>query len=126
VRTFARSALEEGGYIVIAASTAREALQTLEQAHLPVSLLIADLVMPDLGGRALVDQLRADGRDLPVLFISGYAGESAVAQGLRPGEHFLAKPFGGAELLRKVRQVLEPDEAEADPPARTRGLRLDS
>ncbi len=126
VRTFAREALEEGGYLVMAAGSAREALQTLHQSRAPVSLLIADLVMPDLGGRGLVDQLRAGGKELPVLFISGYAGASAIEQGLKPGEHFLAKPFDAGELLRKVRQVLEPDDPGDQPSARRPGLRLDS
>jgi PAS domain S-box-containing protein len=128
VRTFARVALEEGGYVVRAAASTREALAILQQTSPPFSLLVADLVMPDLGGRALVDHMRAAGKNLPVLFISGYAGpgHDSLVQGLKPGEHFLAKPFDGADLLRKVRQVLDADHPGAQSPGRKSGLRLDS
>ena len=102
VRRFARSALEEGGYSVIATGHAQQALQALKQSSVPVDLLVADLVMPDMGGRALVAQLRREGQQLPVLYISGYAEQTPdVAEGLSDGEHFLAKPFDGADLLRE-------------------------
>ena len=109
VRRFARSALEEGGYTVIAAGHAQQALQALQRSTVPIDLLIADLVMPEMGGRALVAQLRREGKRLPVLYISGYAEQTPeVSEGLGDGEHFLAKPFDGSDLLRQIRQILPP------------------
>ena len=100
----------------------------MQQSAFPISLLIADLVMPDLGGRALAEQVRAAGHQLPVLFISGYAGPGSggLVPALRPGEDFLAKPFDGADLLRKVRQVLDADDPAGQPTGTKRGLRLGS
>ena len=117
VRRFASSALEEGGYTVIATGHAQQALQALKQSSVPVDLLVADLVMPDMGGRALVAQLRREGQALPVLYISGYAEQTLdVAQSLSDGEHFLAKPFDGDDLLREIREILSPElgERQAD------------
>jgi DNA-binding response OmpR family regulator len=60
--------------------------------------------MPRLGGDALWAILRGRPEAPPILILSGYA--PAVAQG--PSQHVLAKPFGPAELLNKVREVLGP------------------
>jgi PAS domain S-box-containing protein len=107
VRHFATSALEEGGYVVIATGHAQEALQARKEAAVVIDLVVADLVMPDMGGRALVEQLRRDGLDVPVLYISGYAEQTTqVAEALGDDEHFLAKPFDGDDLLREIRRIL--------------------
>jgi PAS domain S-box-containing protein len=107
VRHFATSALEEGGYVVIATGHAQEALQARKEAPVVIDLVVADLVMPDMGGRALVEQLRREGLDVPVLYISGYAEQTTqVAEALSEGEHFLAKPFDGDDLLREIRRIL--------------------
>jgi PAS domain S-box-containing protein len=107
VRHFATSALEEGGYVVIATGHAQQALQARKRTPVAIDLVVADLVMPDMGGRALVDQLRREGLDVPVLYISGYADQTMpAAEGLADGEHFLAKPFDGDDLLREIRRIL--------------------
>ena len=66
-----------------------------------IDLVVTDSVMPRLGGRELLQRLRANRPDIRVLQISGYS-DSAV-----DGEDFLAKPFEPAELLRRVREILD-------------------
>ena len=81
--------------------------------HGAIDLLLTDVIMPGGNGRELASALRGRAiRSARVLFMSGYAGEALSAQGvLEPSVAFLAKPFVPAELVRKVREVL--DEASA-------------
>jgi len=65
------------------------------------------VVMPKLGGRALVDQLFRDGKTRAALYVSGYTANSIAHHGvLAEGVHFLAKPFTADQLLRAVRAAL--------------------
>jgi PAS domain S-box-containing protein len=108
VRRFAARALEAHGYSVISAAGGREALTAFEARKADIDLVVTDVVMPDLGGRALAAYIRGSAAALPVLYISGYAAEAVVSQGmLEEGEHFLQKPFSHAELLRAVRDILD-------------------
>jgi FixJ family two-component response regulator len=69
---------------------------------------VTDVVMPQMGGDALRDQLTAQLPDLKVLFISGYTDNALVHNGqLESGVELLAKPFTPATLIRKVRQILD-------------------
>jgi CheY-like chemotaxis protein len=64
-------------------------------------------MMPEMGGRELVDQLRRDGRHMKVLYVSGYTDDPAIyAADLTPGTAFLQKPFTLGSLLDKVKEVL--------------------
>jgi PAS domain S-box-containing protein len=108
VRRFACHALEAHGYRVLAAASAAEALALLGQTRARVALVIADVVMPDMGGRELASRVRSDHAALAVLYISGYEERAVVVEGrLDAGEQFLAKPFSASELLRKVREILD-------------------
>ena len=65
------------------------------------------MVMPHMGGRELVDRLHTQGRDLKILYISGYTDDSTVyAAELPHGSAFLQKPFTLSALLEKVRGLL--------------------
>ncbi len=58
------------------------------------SLLITDVLMPQMGGRELVERLQTQGHDMKVLYVSGYTDDATVYAGdLRPGTAFLQKPF---------------------------------
>jgi signal transduction histidine kinase/ActR/RegA family two-component response regulator len=108
VRRFAVRALEAHGYVVIAAAGGREAMAAFEARRAEIDLVITDVIMPDQGGRVLASFVRARSSDLPILYISGYAEEAVVSQGmLDEGEHFLQKPFAPEDLLVKVREVLD-------------------
>jgi len=107
VRMAARKALTRGGFNVIEARNGGEALQRW-RAGTPVDLVISDLVMPEMGGRELATQLRADAPRLKVLFTSGYTDDAGIRQGaLGAGMGFLSKPFTPETLVRKAREMLD-------------------
>ncbi|HEY2891925.1 MAG TPA: ATP-binding protein, partial [Dongiaceae bacterium] len=108
VRLFSARALRNKGYKVIEARSGEAALVIMGQDGEPIDLLITDVVMPEMDGPALVEEVRSRRPDMKVIFISGYA-ESAFRQRASDGSmlHFLAKPFSLKQLATKVKDVLE-------------------
>jgi signal transduction histidine kinase/ActR/RegA family two-component response regulator len=108
VRLFSARALRNKGYKVIEARSGEAALVIMGQDGEPIDLLITDVVMPEMDGPALVEEVRQRRPDMKVIFISGYA-ESAFRQRASDGSmlHFLAKPFSLKQLATKVKDVLE-------------------
>jgi len=99
--------LERAGYTVLAAADGIEALQLLRHHGAPIHLVFSDLVMGRLGGRGLYQIERREGRETPFLFTSGYAGAGRGEDPLDPALPFLPKPWTSADLLARVRQVLD-------------------
>ncbi len=97
--------LEHAGYNVLAAADGIEALHLLRHHPAPIHLVFTDLVMTRLGGRGLYQIDRREGRQTPFLFTSGYAGRGEDP--LDPAWPFLPKPWTSADLLARVRQVLD-------------------
>jgi DNA-binding response OmpR family regulator len=144
-RTFLADNLTADGYDMLVAPTLRDALRTLEYHH--VDLAVVDLGLPDGSGLELLRKVREAGGSgarvdagLPLLVLSGRAGETDRVRGLERGaDDFLAKPFSYAELrlriaalLRRTRERpaegrLRVGELELDPVARevrVRGARV--
>jgi PAS domain S-box-containing protein len=109
VREIARHLLHEQGYTVLDAGNGDEALRIIQEyAGAPIMLLVTDVVMPQIGGKALAEQVSSVYPNIKVLFISGYATDAIVHHGrLDPGTNFLSKPFTPAAFARKVREVLD-------------------
>lgn len=108
IRMAARRALESKGYTVLEALDGEEALRLLRRDCDRVDLVVSDLVMPNLGGRQMVDAMREGGCHVPVLFTSGYSAESFYLEAQLPkGTRFLHKPWSLADLFRGVRQSLD-------------------
>jgi PAS domain S-box-containing protein len=107
VREITRTILNRHGYNVLAAENGQAAL-ALSDAHAGViDLLITDVVMPGLGGRALAAQMQARRPGLRTLYISSYTEDAIVRKGvLESNVAFLAKPFSPEALARRVREVL--------------------
>ena len=107
VRDLAAEILLGYGYRVLVASDGREALEMAETHGEPVNLLLADVVMPGMNGKALAEKLRASTPGLKVIFMSGYADEAVAPHGVEEvGVAYLSKPFPPEELVSKVREVL--------------------
>jgi CheY-like chemotaxis protein len=108
----AREVLEEQGYTVLAACGPREALKLVESSDRLIDLLLTDVVMPDMSGRQLAEELLALRPTLKVLYMSGYTDDAIVRHGvLDTGISFLPKPFTTDELARRVREVLDESRA---------------
>ena len=99
--------LEHAGYTVLAAGDGMEALNLLRQHPAPIHLVFTDLVMGRLGGRGLYQTDRREGRQTPFLFTSGYAGAGRGEGPLDPALPFLPKPWTSADLLARVRKVMD-------------------
>jgi two-component system cell cycle sensor histidine kinase/response regulator CckA len=108
VRELTRDILIAQGYRVLSAMDGEGALQMAKAHEGPIHLLVTDVIMPRMSGRALADLLHSSRPEMRVLFVSGYTEDAIVRHGvLAEGIHFLSKPFGMEALARKVRAVLD-------------------
>jgi PAS domain S-box-containing protein len=108
LRRLAKRILGRAGYVVLTAAHGDEALQIAKRHQGRIHLLLTDVVMPKMGGRVLATRLVAERPGLKVLFTSGYTDDAIAHHGvLDPGVRFVAKPVTPAELIRKVREVLD-------------------
>jgi CheY-like chemotaxis protein len=106
VRKIFALALEADGFIVLSTAGGLEALHVTE-THAAIDLMVTDLVMPDINGRDLAGMMRSRFPGLRVLFVSGYADEGMLPNGILQSDGaFLKKPFSLNTLTRKVRELL--------------------
>jgi two-component system, cell cycle sensor histidine kinase and response regulator CckA len=109
VRHLASRFLAVSGYHVLKAASGGEALLTCERHEGPIHLLLTDVVMPQMSGRELAERLRQSRPDMRVLYMSGYSG-SVIEHHQRGSDDdapLVEKPFSGAELVKRVRGVLD-------------------
>jgi CheY-like chemotaxis protein len=107
VRSIARRILERDGYTVVEAGNGVQALEIIAHQQKPVALVLTDLVMPEMGGRELVERVREVSPSSRVLFMSGYTEDAILRQSMiEPGTLFLHKPFTLESLTSKVREAL--------------------
>ena len=108
VRQLAKLILQMQGYEVIDAANGAEAIQAARAHSGPIDLLLSDVVMPDLAGSDLADQIRLLRQDLRVLYMSGYTDDAIIRRGVASAtDAFLQKPFTPSSLTQKVREVLD-------------------
>lgn len=100
--------LSRCNYKVLSAQSPSEALR-LARAHSgEISLLITDVVMPEMNGREFADQMKKQYPGIKCLFMSGYTADVIAHRGvLDEGIQFIQKPFSTKGLAAKVREVFD-------------------
>jgi two-component system cell cycle sensor histidine kinase/response regulator CckA len=108
VRDMTARVLRQQGYTVLEAGNGEEALRQAQEHPGDIHLLLTDVVMPRISGKALADRMSTICPEAKVLFTSGYTGNVIVhhdAPG--PSTPFIQKPFSPEKLAHKVREVLD-------------------
>lgn len=108
VMEMAQEALVQLGYVVLAAGTPSEALKVAEGYSKPIDLLVTDVIMPEMNGRLLAEQIALHRPAIKVLYISGYPADLIAHRGvLAPDCDLLSKPFARHALAYRVRATLD-------------------
>ena len=98
--------LEEIGYRVIQAASPKDAMKICEGSE-EIDLVLTDVVMPEMNGRELVENIRSVRPGIRVLFMSGYTSDIIVQRGIvEEGMFFIEKPLELNHLNKKIKQVL--------------------
>ncbi|HEV2521862.1 MAG TPA: PAS domain S-box protein [Candidatus Acidoferrales bacterium] len=106
LRTLTRNVLEQGGYTVLEAGNGIEAVQVAQAHSGPIHLLLTDMVMPGMNGRAVAAKLSSMYPEIRIAYMSGYTGFSE-AEYASLDAPIIAKPFTRAGLLQKLNEVLD-------------------
>jgi PAS domain S-box-containing protein len=112
VRNMTKNVLEMLGYTPAVTGGAAAALDICGMLETPIDLVISDVILPDMKGTELRDRVVRLRPGLPFLFVSGYTSNVIVQNGvLKPGVHFLQKPFTLEGLDAKIRSILGANDA---------------
>jgi len=108
VRSLVRGVLRSRGYTVLEAPNATEAVRISNEFTGVIDILLTDVIMPDVSGRELADQLCQARQEMRLLYMSGYTEDKVVHHGVMTSDvGFLQKPFTPERLLHKIREVLD-------------------
>lgn len=107
VRLIASAILKMFGYTVLEAAHGHDAIRLCTNHPGPIDLLIADVILPEMGGRKVANAILRLRPQTRVLYLSGYMDDTLGRQGISHEDvRFLHKPFSADVLARKVREVL--------------------
>ncbi|MFN7978365.1 MAG: PAS domain S-box protein [Vicinamibacterales bacterium] len=108
VRGVVRLALTMQGFTVLEASGGEAAVHIAEEHPGVIHLLLSDVVMPEMGGRQVLEAIRQRRPGIRALFMSGYTDDAVLRHGVvEAADAFIQKPFTPLGLARKVRQVID-------------------
>lgn len=100
--------VERAGYAVWTARNGRDALDLYAAHRSDISLVILDLIMPEMGGKRCLERLFEIDPEVKVIIVSGYA-ENGDSTGVLPfgAKGFIGKPYNTEQMLRMIREVLD-------------------
>ena len=107
VRDLTVRMLERLGYHLLTAASGAEAIAVSRAFSGTIHLLLTDVVMPNMSGRQLADELAVSRPDMKVLYLSGYTENTVLHHGVLDAKvEFLPKPFSREVLSRRIREIL--------------------
>jgi PAS domain S-box-containing protein len=108
IRSLGRKMLEQAGYRVLEALTGEEAVEIYRNEGSRIDLVVLDLIMPGMGGRQALAELKNMDPDVRVVIASGYSPDGLAESATETGAAgFITKPFRRHDVLRTVREVLD-------------------
>lgn len=108
VRNLVVAMLERQGYTVLVGESGEEVISLLDDQNPWIDLLLTDVVLPDMNGKSLYQEVSARDFRAPVLYMSGYTEEVIAYHGvLESGVNFIQKPFSLEDLESKINEALE-------------------
>ena len=116
IRVLLATALRSAGHTALVSANGRAGLEMIRRGG--VELIILDMILPDMGGDLVVETLKSDAatRSIPVIILSGRAGEADRVEGLELGaDDYVTKPFSVKELILRMKVALRRSEAPAQP-----------
>jgi len=114
LRKLAAESLKRLGYEVLQAGNGVEALAVAEAHKREIHVLVTDVVMPQMGGPELAEELRRKRTGVAVIFMSGYSEAAALQNGkLGADAVLLSKPFSNEQLARKIHEMRKPSTKAA-------------
>jgi len=106
VRDLTVRMLRQLGYNVLSAASGAEAIEISQSYSKKISLLLTDVVMPNMSGRQVADALMSTRPDIKVLYLSGYTENTVIHHGIGSGVEFLPKPFSREALSKKMNDII--------------------
>lgn len=98
--------LELENYEVVATDNGRHAIKTFKEQHF--DLLILDIMLPEVDGYQICEQVRLENREIPIIFLTAKDASSDRIAGLKKGaDDYLTKPFNLEELLLRVNNLIK-------------------
>lgn len=108
IRDLAKRILEKSGYSILVAGSGKEGLEMYQRHRSEISLVILDLIMPQMAGNQCLEELLKMDPQVKALIASGFAVEGRTKKFLDgKAKGFVTKPFKMRELLRSVRHALD-------------------
>jgi PAS domain S-box-containing protein len=108
LRSVVGNTLRSNGYAVLDAPDGKTALELANGFDAPIDVLLTDVILPDVNGQDIADQLQSSRPSMRVIYMSGYTDEFIADHGvLNPGIVLLEKPFRMSALLANIRAVLD-------------------
>jgi signal transduction histidine kinase/ActR/RegA family two-component response regulator len=117
VRDVARVALRRSGHVVTEVPTGEEAVATFAERPGAFDVVVLDLTLPGIQGRAVLQAMREERPDLPIVLTSGYTAEEAADLTATPRTVFLQKPWRPEQLVGCVHQLIRDESAIPAEPA---------
>jgi PAS domain S-box-containing protein len=100
-------------YKVFCTSNPKDAISIAAEYPEKIDLLVTDIILPDMNGRDLANELQKQYSDLKILYMSGYTANVIAHRGiLDEGINYIAKPFSTDDFAEKVKEILEDIETD--------------